>query len=57
MSGPLRNQLTAKPDDEKMINAVRKSWEKMTQAARTEMSQFAFGPPEKILIDRALNPG
>jgi len=26
--------LAAKSDDDKMINALRKSWEKMTEAAR-----------------------
>ena len=47
--------LAAKNDDDKMINAVRKSWEKMTEAARTEALKLHFGEREKNLIGRALN--
>jgi hypothetical protein len=47
--------LAAKSDDEKMINALRKSWEKMTEAARTEALKLSFGAREKNLIGRALN--
>lgn len=46
--------LAAKSDDEKMINAVRKSWEKMTGAARAEALKLAHGEREKRLIGRAL---
>jgi len=46
--------LAAKSDDEKMINAVRKSWEKMTEAARAEALKLSFGEREKHLISRAL---
>ena len=49
--------LAAKSDDEKMVNAMRKSWEKMTAAARAEALKLSFGPREKTLIDRALTPG
>ena len=48
--------LAAKSDDEKMINAVRKSWEKMTDAARAEVLKLHFGGREKNLITRALQP-
>ena len=46
--------LAAKSDDEKMINALRKSWEKMTEAARAEALKLKFGEREKTLIARAL---
>ena len=46
--------LAAKSDDEKMINALRKSWEKMTEAARTEALKLPFGEHERSLIARAL---
>ena len=46
--------LAAKSDDEKMINALRKSWEKMTGAARAEALKLKFGEREKNLIARAL---
>jgi hypothetical protein len=46
--------LAAKSDDDKMINAVRKSWEKMTEAARAEALKLNFGEREKNLIGRAL---
>jgi hypothetical protein len=49
--------LAAKSDDEKMINAVRKSWEKMTEAGRVEALKLSFGDREKQLIERALTPG
>jgi hypothetical protein len=48
--------LAAKSDDEKMINAVRKSWDKMTGAARAEALKLNFGEREKNLIARALAP-
>jgi hypothetical protein len=47
--------LAAKSDDEKMINAVRKSWEKMTEAARAEALKLSYGEREKNLIGRALH--
>ena len=46
--------LVAKSDDEKMINALRKSWEKMTEAARAEALKLNFGEREKSLVVRAL---
>jgi hypothetical protein len=48
--------LAAKSDDEKMINALRKSWEKMTDTARAEALKLNFGEREKNLIARALQP-
>jgi hypothetical protein len=46
--------LAAKSDDEKMVNALRKSWEKMTEAARAEALKLSYGDHEKQLIQRAL---
>jgi Domain of unknown function (DUF4202) len=47
--------LAAKSDDEKMVNAVRKSWEKMTEAARADALKINFGERERKLIALALN--
>jgi len=49
--------LAAKSDDEKMVNALRKSWEKMTEAGRAEALKLNFGEPEKKLLARALAGG
>jgi hypothetical protein len=46
--------LAAKSDDEKMINALKKSWKKMTPAAHAEALKLKFGEREKNLIARAL---
>ena len=46
--------LAAKSDDEKMVNAVRKSWDKMTEAARAEALKLNYGTREMTLIQRAL---
>lgn len=54
----LEHQLTplaAKADDEKLINALQKSWQKMTPAAWAEALKLNYGPREKTLIDRALS--
>jgi len=49
--------LAAKSDDEKMVNALRKSWEKMTETGRAEALKLNFGEPEKKLLARALAGG
>jgi hypothetical protein len=46
--------LAAKSDDEKMINALKKSWKKMTPAAHAEALKLKFGERAKNLIARAL---
>ncbi len=46
--------LAAKTDDDKMVNALKKSWEKMTEAARTEALKLNYSPREKELIQKAL---
>lgn len=53
----LEHQLTplaAKADDAKMINALQKSWKKMTPAAQAEALKLNYGAREKSLITRAL---
>jgi hypothetical protein len=46
--------LAAKTADEKTINALQKSWQKMTEAARAEALKLNYGDREKNLIERAL---
>jgi hypothetical protein len=46
--------LAAKTDDEKMVNALKKSWEKMTEAARAEALKLNYNEREKALIQKAL---
>ena len=47
--------LAAKTDEEKTVNALQKSWAKMTDAGRAEALKLEFGPREKSLLQRALN--
>jgi hypothetical protein len=47
--------LAAKTDADKTINALQKSWGKMTEAARTKALKLNYGPLEKSLLERALN--
>jgi hypothetical protein len=47
--------LAAKSDDDNMINALRKSWGKMTDGARAEALKLNYGQREKALLERALN--
>lgn len=46
--------LANKTDDDKVINALKKSWEKMTEAARAEALKLNYGEREKALIGKAL---
>jgi hypothetical protein len=48
------SELAARSDDEKMINALRKSWSKMTEAARAEALKLSYDGRSKALIDAAL---
>jgi len=47
-------ELAAKTTDDKMINALQKSWKKMTLAAREHAMKLSFGPKAKSLLERAL---
>ena len=46
--------LAAKSDDAKMINALQKSWKKMTPAAHAEALKLKYGAREQSLLERAL---
>jgi hypothetical protein len=48
--------LAAKSTEEQMINALRKSWAKMTEAARAEALKLNYAPRELALLEKALNP-
>jgi hypothetical protein len=53
----LEHQLAAlaqKTSEEKILNAVRKSWEKMTATARQHALALPFGADERQLVERAL---
>lgn len=47
-------ELAARLDREKVINALRKSWNKMTERARETALQLPFSPREKSLLEEAL---
>jgi hypothetical protein len=50
-------ELARKTDEEKTINALRKSWQKMSPAGREQALKLEFGPHERRLLERALaNP-
>jgi Domain of unknown function (DUF4202) len=48
-------ELASKTAEDKTINALQKSWQKMTPAARAEALKFNYGAHEKALLERALN--
>lgn len=47
-------ELAAKTDDAKTINALQKSWGKMTEAGRAAALKLNYGPKEKSLLEAAL---
>jgi Domain of unknown function (DUF4202) len=47
--------LAAKTAEDKTINALQKSWGKMTEAARAEALKLNYGEREKTLLQRAFN--
>jgi hypothetical protein len=49
------DELAGKTSDDKMINALQKSWKKMTPAGQAEALKLSYGPRERALLDRALN--
>jgi hypothetical protein len=46
--------LARKTDEEKVVNALQKSWKKMTPAAHEHALCLNYGPRERELIERAL---
>jgi hypothetical protein len=49
--------LAAKTAEDKIINAVQKTWKKMSEQARAKALELPFGEKEKKLIEKALAPG
>ena len=49
------SDLAAKTSDEKMVNALRKSWLKMTEAGREHALKLTLRSRERVLLERALN--
>jgi hypothetical protein len=49
--------LAAKTAEDKMINAVQKTWKKMTEKARAKALELPFGEKEKQFIEKALAAG
>ena len=47
--------LAARTDEEKVVNALKKSWAKMTPLARDEALKLSLGARETELIQRALS--
>jgi hypothetical protein len=47
-------ELASRSTDDQMINALRKSWNKMTEQARAEALKLNYGPREHALIQKAL---
>ena len=47
-------ELARKTSDDKVINALQKSWKKMTPRARQEALKLSYCPREKTLLARAL---
>jgi len=50
-------ELSSRTEPEKMINALRKSWAKMTTRARALALQLPFNTQEKELVFQALSTG
>jgi hypothetical protein len=49
--------LAAKTDADKTVNALKKSWQKMSEAARAEALKLNYGEREKALLVRAVAKG
>jgi len=48
------SELAAKSEEEKVINALQKSWEKMTPKAREIALGLPYGERERTLVEKAL---
>ena len=48
-------ELAARSEEDKMVNAVKKSWDKMTEAGRAEALKLNYGEREKRIIQKALS--
>lgn len=47
-------ELALRTDDDKLVNALRKSWAKMSPAGRAAAAALPFGPREQRLVHAAL---
>jgi len=50
-------ELADKTSDDKVINALQKSWKKMTAAGRAAALKLSYAPRERALLDKALTGG
>src|SRR5688572_3785647 len=50
-------ELAAKLPSDKVLNALRKSWNKMSERGRQAALTLPFSPQEKSLLEQALAPG
>jgi hypothetical protein len=48
------SELARKSSEEKMINALQKTWKKMSPRAREIARTLPYAPEEKVLLERAL---
>lgn len=48
--------LAGKSTEEKVINALQKSWAKMSPAGQAEALKLSYAPREKALLEKALAP-
>jgi len=48
--------LARKTTEEKIVNALRKSWQKMTPAGREQALKLAYSEAQMALLEKALNP-
>ena len=51
---PVNADLATRTDDEKLVNALRKSWNKMSAQGREAALGLALGDRERALVGRAL---
>jgi len=49
-------ELAAKTSEDKVVNALQKSWKKMTPQAREVALTLSYGSHEKALVEKALRP-
>jgi hypothetical protein len=47
--------LVNKSTEEKVVNALKKSWAKMSPAGQAEALKLSYAPREKALLEKALN--
>jgi hypothetical protein len=47
-------ELAARTAEDKVINALRKSWQKMTPAAQAEARKLSLGPREQSLLNQPI---